>query len=79
MKTLTKRQQQVLELIANEGLTDHQIGTRLGISEGTVGVHLMNAIRRIGLGSRTQAAAWAWHEGWLYFDDGVRMISLEPR
>ncbi|MEF2975654.1 response regulator transcription factor [Subtercola sp. YIM 133946] len=55
---LSGREGQVLRLIT-EGLSNKQIGTRLGISERTVKVHVSNLFRRIGVADRTSAAMWA--------------------
>lgn len=56
--TLSAREQQVLQLIAN-GYANKQIGRALGISEHTVKVHVSNVFRRIGVNDRTTAALWA--------------------
>lgn len=52
---LTARERQVLELIA-EGLSNRQIGERLFISVKTVSVHVSAVLRKLGVGSRTEAA-----------------------
>lgn len=52
---LTARERQVLELIA-EGLSNRQIGERLFISAKTVSVHVSAVLRKLGVGSRTEAA-----------------------
>lgn len=54
--TLTTRERQVLELVA-EGLTNRQIGERLFISDKTASVHVSAILRKAGLTSRAQAAA----------------------
>lgn len=54
-KQLTERQHQVLELLAS-GLSDKQIGTRLNISEHTVGEHVRHIFRKTGAKNRVQAA-----------------------
>ena len=54
---LTDREATVLRLVA-QGLANKQIGTRLGIREGTVKAHLSSAFQRIGVGDRTSAAMW---------------------
>ena len=51
---LTKRQREVLELVA-EGLTNREVGERLGISQRTVEIHRKDAI--IALGVETTVAA----------------------
>ena len=54
MDRLTKRQREVLELVA-EGLTNREVGERLGISQRTVEIHRKDAI--IALGVETTVAA----------------------
>jgi ATP/maltotriose-dependent transcriptional regulator MalT len=55
---LTKREHEVLRLLA-EGLTNRQIAARLVVSEHTVHRHVSNILRKLGLPSRTAAAAHA--------------------
>ena len=55
--TLTGREQQVLDLVA-QGLANKQIGRRLGITERTVKAHLTRIYQAIGVQDRTQAALW---------------------
>jgi pimeloyl-ACP methyl ester carboxylesterase/DNA-binding CsgD family transcriptional regulator len=55
--TLTPRQEQVSALVA-EGLTNREIGQRLGISERSAEGHLERIRLRLGLRSRAQIAAW---------------------
>ena len=55
---LTRREQEVVVLVA-EGLTNRQIADRLIISERTVDSHVANILGKLGLATRTQAAAWA--------------------
>jgi hypothetical protein len=45
----------VLGLLA-EGRTNRQIGEALFISEKTASVHVTNLLRKLGVGSRTEAA-----------------------
>lgn len=52
--TLTERQRQVLSLMC-EGLSNRQIGERLGISPGTVKVHTRVVFLRLGVQTRAQA------------------------
>jgi DNA-binding CsgD family transcriptional regulator len=53
---LTRREHEVLMLVA-EGLTNAQIAERLWISPGTVRRHLQNAFPKLGVHTRTAAAA----------------------
>ena len=55
---LTRREQQVLELVA-AGRTDAAIGHLLGCSPRTVGKHLEHAYRKLGVSSRAAAVAGA--------------------
>lgn len=55
---LTSRERQVLDLIA-EGLSNRQIGERLFISVKTVSVHVSAVLRKLGVGTRTEAAVAA--------------------
>lgn len=51
---LTRREREVLSLVA-DGLTNREIGRRLGISPGTVRIHLEHAFPKLGVRSRTAA------------------------
>lgn len=55
---LTKREQEVLELIT-QGLANKQVARRLGISEKTVKAHLTRIYQQLDVSDRTQAALWA--------------------
>ncbi len=55
---LTNREQEILSLIA-EGLSNKKIARELGISDGTVKVHVKNLLRKLKLNSRLEAAVWA--------------------
>jgi LuxR family maltose regulon positive regulatory protein len=59
---VTRREREVLGLLA-EGLTNKQIAERLVVSEHTVHRHVTNILRKLGLPSRTAAAAWAVRSG----------------
>ncbi|WP_205789291.1 helix-turn-helix domain-containing protein, partial [Microbacterium sp. CPCC 204701] len=58
---LTPREREVLALVA-QGAPNRRVAEQLFISEKTVGRHLANIYVKIGVGSRTAAAAW-WHSG----------------
>jgi len=51
---LTTRELEVL-FKTHEGLTNLQIGKRLGMQEGTVKIHLSNAYKKLGVENRVQA------------------------
>lgn len=53
---LTHRQQEVLELIANRGLSNKQIAKVLGISESTVKIHVSAIMKAYCVRNRTQLA-----------------------
>jgi DNA-binding NarL/FixJ family response regulator len=55
---LPGREEDVLRLIA-AGLSNKQIGARLGIAERTVKAHAGSVFRRIGVADRVSAALWA--------------------
>ncbi|MCZ4323114.1 two component transcriptional regulator, LuxR family [Pseudomonas peli] len=55
---LTDRERQVLKMIAG-GLSNKMIGNKLGITEGTVKVHVKNLLHKLGLRSRVEAAVWS--------------------
>jgi two-component system, NarL family, response regulator DevR len=54
---LTLRERQVLELIA-DGLTNRQIGERLGLAEKTVKNYVSELLAKLGMERRTQAAVY---------------------
>jgi DNA-binding CsgD family transcriptional regulator len=53
---LTPREVEVLDLVA-QGLRDGEIASRLFLSEKTVHHHVSAILRKLGVGTRTQAAA----------------------
>jgi two-component system, NarL family, response regulator DevR len=55
---LTLRERQVLDLIAG-GLTNRQIGDRLGLAEKTVKNYVSELLAKLGMERRTQAAVYA--------------------
>lgn len=59
---LTKREQQVLALLA-DGLAHEEIADRLGIGSETVRTHIRKASSRLGASTRTQAVATALRQG----------------
>lgn len=54
---MTPREIEVARLVA-DGLTNRQIGSRLGISERTAERHVENLRAKLGVSSRTQVAMW---------------------
>lgn len=61
---LSERELEVLRLIA-QGLSNAIIGERLFISEKTVKSHVGNILSKLHLADRTQAAVYAWREGFV--------------
>lgn len=59
---LTAREAQVLALIA-EGMTNREAAAALVVSDKTVARHLANIFTKLGLTSRTAAAAYAFQHG----------------
>lgn len=59
--SLTKRQLEVLKLIS-QGFTNREIGERLEISTGTVENHVQKTMQRLGVRTRTKAAAIYYRE-----------------
>jgi DNA-binding NarL/FixJ family response regulator len=68
---LTARELEVLTLVG-AGRANKEIATELDISERTARTHVSNILRKLGLGSRTQAALWAVREGLVDVGDDAR-------
>lgn len=66
---MTERERQVLNEMAN-GDTNRQIGHRLGISPGTVRVHVSSILAKLGAANRTEAVAVALRHGLIEDDIG---------
>lgn len=65
---LRSRELEVLKLVA-QGMTNKQIANELSITENTVGTHLGNIFRKLGVASRTEAALYALKEGLISIND----------
>jgi DNA-binding NarL/FixJ family response regulator len=59
---LTRREIEILQLVS-EGLSNKEIGTQLSITEGTVKNHVHNALEKLQLENRIQAAAYVVRQG----------------
>src|SRR5438477_558735 len=59
---LTGREREVLVMLG-EGLSNPEIGRRLGIGVGTVKTHVRSILEKTGCGSRVQAALLAYQAG----------------
>lgn len=59
MTELSKRQREVLELVA-EGDSNKIIAYKLGLSDHTAKVHVHNALHAMGVTNRTEACAAIW-------------------
>lgn len=59
---LTRRELEVLRLVA-DGLGNKEIGARLSITEGTVKNHVHNALQKLQLENRVQAASFIVRQG----------------
>jgi DNA-binding NarL/FixJ family response regulator len=62
VRQLTKREQEVLQLIA-QGLSNKAIADRLVVAENTVKNHLKNILAKLHLENRVQAAVYAVQQG----------------
>jgi len=59
---LTRREIQIMQLVS-QGLSNKEIGVRLSITEGTVKNHVHNALEKLQLENRIQAAAYVVRHG----------------
>ncbi len=66
---ITARELEVLQFAA-DGLTNRQIGRRLGISENTVKNHIRNILEKLHLHSRMEAVLYAVREELIDLDKG---------
>ena len=63
LRELTPRETEVLRLLATEGLTDRELGERLGITPATVGAHLDHLRIKLRVHNRVQLALAAYQLG----------------
>jgi DNA-binding NarL/FixJ family response regulator len=64
---LTEREVQVIQLLA-EGMRNKEIGSSLGITEGTVQTHIKSIFAKLHVHDRTAALAAALQRGIIYLD-----------
>ncbi|MBA7613902.1 Transcriptional regulatory protein LnrK [subsurface metagenome] len=76
LRALHKREIEVLTL-AGKGMSNKQISRELGISESTVGTHLVNVFRKLDVESRTEAVIYALRKGWLTVRDLDREVARD--
>jgi len=62
IQMLTPQEAKVFQLLRN-GLSNKQIAHRLDISPYTVGKHVQNILRKLGVANRTQAVSYTSFEG----------------
>ena len=62
LNKLTKQEYKVFQLM-RQGLSNKQIATKLSISPYTVGKHVQQILRKLGVLNRTQAVSYASSEG----------------
>lgn len=76
---LTVRELDILRHVA-AGMTNRQVGRRMGLSENTVKAAVSSILRRLGLRHRTEAVVHAVRRGWLTVPEPVpMMIEVEER
>jgi two-component system, NarL family, nitrate/nitrite response regulator NarL len=56
LSVLTDRERQIMRLVS-EGLSNKVVGNRLGVSEGTIKVHLHHMYQKLAISNRTTLAA----------------------
>jgi two-component system, NarL family, nitrate/nitrite response regulator NarL len=66
---LTRRESEILQLVA-DGMSNKEIANQLTITEGTVKNHVHNALEKLHLTNRVQAAAYAVRQGFANQESG---------
>ena len=61
---LTERELTIIKAVAR-GLSNQAIGKELWVTEQTVKFHLTNIYRKLGVANRTEAARWAYAQGFV--------------
>lgn len=57
MRLLTRREEEIIDLIAQRGMMDREVGHELGIAEATVRKHMHNIMGKLGARTARQAVA----------------------
>jgi DNA-binding NarL/FixJ family response regulator len=73
-RPLTSREKEVLQATAR-GLTRVEIAEKLGVTEGTVGLHQVNLYRKLGVRNKAEAVNYAHRNGLLDGDGGSYSFS----
>ena len=75
---LTPRESEVMALL-REGLTNEQIGERLGVSRDGVKYHVSEILSKLGVATREEAAAWTPEEARRWWMGGLAFIFWPAR
>lgn len=70
METLTRREREVLALLA-DGLTTGEVASAMSISVFTVQSHVKNVLAKLGVHSKVEAIRYAWRSGSLRMPVGA--------
>lgn len=62
LEKLTPRELEIARLV-EQGLSNREIGRRVGCLEGTVKTHMRLIVAKMGLSNRTQLAVWMAKNG----------------
>jgi two-component system nitrate/nitrite response regulator NarL len=76
--SLTPRETEILQLLA-EGQSNKVIARNLGISDGTVKLHVKAILRKLGVHSRVEAAVLAVQQGVRTIPAGIVSQDEEPQ
>jgi len=72
---LTRRELEILQLVS-EGRSNRQVGQLLWVTDQTVKFHLANIYRKLGVGSRYDAARWAHEHGVLEVVESGEVVTI---
>lgn len=62
VEPLTLREEEILEILADNGLSDKEIAEHFFIAPRTVWRHLSNIYGKLGVANRTEAVIWLWRK-----------------